>query len=204
MTSRKSILRSPSRGRVKSSVISPTLQTRNELRIFSPARWRRGAVVVVELIGPVRLMGAGAAALVTLAYFFVTLPKFEPPEEAIPGELEHRAPLLAKAWVAGDMRKLVRLTDSSRDRELRRWLGKTRVQPRKSAAGDRAVVFEIVSMGDRSKSPVDVVVRIGALNGEGLEHLFHQQWVRREDAWYFVPSARQSRTERKRAPRAYR
>ena len=45
---------------------------------------------------------------------------------------------------------------------------------------------------------------IGALNGEGLEHLFHQQWVRREDAWYFVPSARQSRTERKRAPRAYR
>lgn len=121
-------------------------------------------------------------------------------EQPLPSTLEERAPLLTEAWLSGNTGKMLRLTDSTRDRDLRRWLSRTPPPMTEEEADNRTAAIEIVSIQKHDSSTADVTVRIESL-ATSKEIIQQQRWVERQGAWYFVPDVLNAS---KKAPRRYR
>jgi hypothetical protein len=104
-----------------------------------------------------------------------------------PPGLDDRVPLLAYAWLDGDLPQMLRLTDPGRDRDLRRWLQKT--TPPVNKESRQHTLVEVASI-DRSPKTAQVVVNIklvsdGVANSEIVQR---QTWVQKNDIWYFLPT----------------
>ena len=153
------------------------------------------------LVDPARPVGSVlrglAVALVPLA---VTLAawhwsaKATTAEPPLPTSLEGRAPLLAEAWLAGDVPQMLKLTDSSRDRELRHWLAKDRPSLTANEAGHRPVI-EVLSIERSTDRAASVAIRIDVPKaGDQRKAILQTQtWTLAGGAWYFQPPRSRSR-----------
>lgn len=107
-----------------------------------------------------------------------------PRPRPLPHELESRVRLWAEAWLAEDVGTMLRLTEATHDRALRRWLAST---PPPSHA-DKWTAIE-VAIQSRDGRTSNVVVRIGGLDegGPGVGRVLHQRWVEKQGDWFQVP-----------------
>jgi hypothetical protein len=95
---------------------------------------------------------------------------------------------------------MLRLTESTRDRDLRRWLSRTPPPATIDDADKRTSAVEVVSIQKHDAATADVTVRIESL-ATAKELVQQQRWVERNGAWYFVPNVANAN---KKAPRRYR
>lgn len=111
-------------------------------------------------------------------------------ESPLPGELEARASLLSEAWLAKDTARMLRLTDPSHDRDLRRWLAHT-VPPTtiEETPLDKRPKVIVQSVLPKGNEWAEVTVQIDLTPGDVHPRTaaMKQSWVCRQGNWYFVP-----------------
>ena len=111
-------------------------------------------------------------------------------ESPLPTELEARASLLSEAWLAKDTTRMLRLTDPSHDRDLRRWLANT-VPPSmfEETLLDKRPIFIVQSVQPKGNEWAEVTVQIDLAPGDDHPRTaaMKQSWVCRQGNWYFVP-----------------
>jgi hypothetical protein len=119
-------------------------------------------------------------------------PGGEPALPDLPGELEPRAQMLARAWLDKDLPLMRRLTSTTHDRVLYSWL--VRHGPPGNAAHPSAgaALTLDVRVLQRAAHQADLLVLIHGLPGRSAQSPveFRQAWVERDEHWYFVPPAR--------------
>ncbi len=111
-------------------------------------------------------------------------------ESPLPSGLEARASLLAEAWLAKDTTRMLRLTDPSLDRDLRRWLA-YRAPPTtvEETLLDKRPTCLVQSVQPKGSERAEVTVQIDLAPGNDHPRTatMKQWWVCRQSNWYFVP-----------------
>jgi hypothetical protein len=135
-------------------------------------------VMLLAVIGTVAAVGFRPSDVPTL------------PE--LPGELEPRAQMLARAWLDKDLPLMRRLTSTTHDRVLYSWLVRHRppaLAGQASAGPDLALTVRTLTRGPQQ---ADLLVLISGLPGHPSSSPveFRQSWVERGGQWFFVPPAR--------------
>ncbi len=110
------------------------------------------------------------------------------PLEPLPAELNDRAPLLAHAWLEGDLPQMLRLTEPGRDRELRRWLKKTPPPVAESSRRQSLVEVASVQRTANAAATVTLNIRLVDVSGASSDAVQRQIWVQRRGTWYFLPA----------------
>jgi hypothetical protein len=155
-------------GRVES--VTPRRRLRPERRRI---RW---AVALALLLGVLALTAwRGARSPAAAA------------EAPLPADLEPRAELFARAWLAQDVPGMRRLTDRARDNHLYPWLVRHRppAVDRTHPEGDPLAGVTIhLRLEPTGAGTNRVVARIDGLPSSAT---LTQDWAARGDAWYFVP-----------------
>ena len=141
---------------------------------------------------PLKRLLASAAGLslvaVLVGWFFLHQRDTGPPP--LPHELEARAALWGKAWLANDHYLMRRLTDPACDRSLHPWLlhhppPQAPAAPTTKEGGAEA---EVEAHVDSSAGHGAVlVIRIKAPSQKAPVEV-RQNWVERGDGWFFTPS----------------
>jgi hypothetical protein len=109
-------------------------------------------------------------------------------EAPLPVDLEPRAELFARAWLAQDVPLMRRLTDRARDNHLYPWLVRHRSPAvARPGAEDNPLVGVAVHLRlePTAGGTTRVVVRLDGLPAPVPS--LTQDWAARGDAWYFVP-----------------
>jgi hypothetical protein len=110
----------------------------------------------------------------------------------LPNVLEERVPLWINAWFAQDLPRLLRLTEPSHDRQLRRWVSYN-PPPDDYDIGDLLKSeVRLTSIKPRGSQAVEVTAEIIIAGRSGLQKrlLMHQTWRSAAGTWYFVPPFR--------------
>jgi hypothetical protein len=111
----------------------------------------------------------------------------------LPEKLEDRVLLWREAWTAGNVAQMLRLTEPSRDRQLRRWLSWHRaplpstVELRMGEARTSLTV-EVAAIAMPGPDLAEVTLQLRPAES-GATQLFaiHQFWTRTSGGWCFFP-----------------
>ena len=141
--------------------------------------------------------------LLVLGVLAVAWARRSPPgQPELPRDLEARAKLWGEAWLKRDTSLLVRLTDPTEDRALRRWLAKTPAPDWGTQEGVRGGVTSDITIKPLPGQKAEVTIRIGRLdesNGQsGL--MIPQLWAEKQGVWFFIPSRADSTYRRESVP----
>ena len=96
---------------------------------------------------------------------------------------------MADAWLAKDLSRMLRLTDTLRDRQLRRWVSIT-PPPIASRPGEaKAPKIEVVSVHKRPQDMAEVSLQLSMAGpiGEDMKLPLKQTWLNRQGEWFFIP-----------------
>ena len=133
----------------------------------------------------------GMALLLLLAIVWYRTPSAEVAAQCrpLPAALEDRAVMLADAWLAKDLRRMLRLTDPSRDRELRGWLmfSPPPSGSRKTEAKESKI--KVVSVNRPEKGLAAVTLQLDSTDEfpSDLKIPLTQTWMCRAGQWFFLP-----------------
>jgi tetratricopeptide (TPR) repeat protein len=148
-------------------------------------RRRLGRAGVVAL-----LLGLAAVA----GWRWTRAPAATVAEASLPAELEARAELFVRAWLAEDLPGMRRLTDRARDRQLYPWVLAHKPPPvGRPDAGDGADPLAGVAVRLRVEKTGTTTARVVAhveglpSRNSSLPPALTQEWAARGDVWYFVP-----------------
>ncbi len=109
-------------------------------------------------------------------------------ESPLPADLEPRAEMFARAWLAQDAPTMRLLTDRAHDNHLYPWLVRHRppaVDRSNPEADPLAGIAVHLRVEPTGAGTTRVVVRIDGLPSPAPSLI--QDWAARGDAWYFVP-----------------
>jgi hypothetical protein len=83
---------------------------------------------------------------------------------------------------------MLRLTDSSHDRELRRWVSYT-PPPARSQAAAQTPKIEVVSVQQRPQGLADVSLQLSMTDALCADRKLplKQTWLNRKGEWFFLP-----------------
>ena len=132
---------------------------------------------------------AGLVALAAALMFWRHGPNPTAARPPLPAALEQRAVLMADAWLAKDLSRMLRLTDTLRDRQLRRWVSIT-PPPISSRPGEaKATKIEVVCVHKRPQDMAEVSLQLSMAGpiGEELKLPLKQTWLNRQGEWFFIP-----------------
>ncbi len=158
--------------------------------------WLRDLGLAFVLRGRTRWVAAATLLILVVVSAAIAGRKPTPPPPlVIPDSLEGRAAMFTEALVRRDMPLIVRLTDPDQHRALRIWLAHGTGLPEPSTPADSPPQAEIVSNVAKSATGdiVDVRVRLPA-SGDSKETVLDEQWVQRNEVWYFQPELVRSPT----------
>ncbi|MGA2035545.1 MAG: hypothetical protein ABSG68_25125 [Thermoguttaceae bacterium] len=156
-------------------------------RLLRPAYWWPRVLQRARPIGISLALLVGL--VVTLGVSRWSASAAQPPEQ-LPPSLDARAPLLSQAWLDQDVSRMLRLTESSRDRELRRWLAGNPAPAGPGDRGDARPTVQLASTQMHDAGKAEVIVRIEVPKATGLPTtiLQRQWWCCRAGTWYFLPN----------------
>lgn len=149
-----------------------------------------------------RSITLGILTLLVLGVSAVAWARRSPPgQPELPRELEARAKLWGEAWLKRDTALLVRLTDPTEDRALRRWLAKNTAPDGGTQEGWRGATFDL-TVRPLPGQKAEVTIRVGRRdesNGQsGL--MIPQLWAEKQGVWFFIPSHADSTFRRESGP----
>ena len=134
---------------------------------------------------------AGLALLLLVAIVWYRTPSAEVAAQRrpLPAALEDRAVMLADAWLAKDLRRMLRLTDPARDRELRGWLMFTPPPSGSRKAAAKESKIKVVSVDRPEKGLAAVTLQLEGADEfpSDLKIPLTQTWTCRAGQWYFLP-----------------
>jgi hypothetical protein len=132
---------------------------------------------------------AGLVALAAALMFWHRGPGPAVAGPPLPAALEQRAVLMADAWLAKDLSRMLRLTDASRDRQLRRWLSYTPPPTGSRNRGAKASKIEVVSVRQRPQGMAEVSLQLSMADPiqADMKLPLKQTWLNRTGEWFFIP-----------------
>jgi hypothetical protein len=131
------------------------------------------------------LMACVIAAIV--ATFCVWLGRARPPAVPdLPSELDRRAELLARAWLSRDLATMRRLTSTTHDRVLYAWTVRYPPPPLSTGGTPAQAQFRVLDLRPHQATVAVSLSGLASAESGGAVEL-RQDWVERENIWYFMP-----------------
>jgi|GEM_PF-6174598 len=182
--------------KIQVEVRSNSSQWREHQVVLTTTRpWRPlSFAVLIEWLSATGLAARciAGAGLLLLALLALMVTNREPAAATIfvmPGGLEERSAVFVQAWLAGDLDRMLQLTEPARDRDLRRWLKKSAApqQEQTTAIAPSVAKVQVSSIKRPDRKSAEVNLRV-ANAGPGAELLLKHQWVEKQGVWYFQPT----------------